>query len=176
MMARLALLVGIYLTTAGAQVSCNSNGMGSFNSGNGSGDDFESTLTLRDSSGVETTNFVFGEPIRFDFEIVNQTNRQLRLQFPDAQTHDFLVVNNGTTQVRWKWSDGQVFAQVATELTFEPYASKSFSVVWAGTLADGTQLPVGSYQARGSLVFDGFKSNPLAASRLGSDLEAFTVR
>ena len=176
MMARLALLVGICLSTAGAQVSCNSNGIGSLNSGNGSDTDFESTLTLRNSSGVETTDFVFGEPIRFDYEIVNQTNRQLRLQFSDAQTHDFLVVNNGTTQIRWKWSDGQSFAQSATELTFEPYASKSFSVIWAGTLADGTQLPVGNYQARGSLVFDGFKANPLAASRLGSDLEAFTVR
>jgi hypothetical protein len=173
-MARLALLVGICLTTAGAQYSCNSDGSGFFNDRDGP--DFESTLTLRDVSGVETTSFVFGEPIRFDFEIVNLTNRQIRVQFPDSQTHDFLIVNMGTTQLRWKWSDGQAFAQVATELMFEPYASKSFTLLWPGTLADGTHLPVGSYQARGSLVFDGFEANPLATSEQGSELEAFTVR
>jgi hypothetical protein len=174
MMARLALLVGIWLATAGAQVSCSSDGNGSFD--NGGGNDFDATLTLRDVSGVETSDFVFGEAMRFDYEIVNLTNRRLTVRFTDAQIFDFVVLDSGTTTIRWKWSDGQVFSRTATELTFEPYASKTYSVIWAGTLADGTQLPVGNYQARGSLVFDGFKTNPLAASQLGSPLEAFTVR
>jgi len=113
--------------------------------------------------------------MRFDFEIVNQTNRRITVRFADSQIFDFLIVTDSTTNVRWQWSDGQAFNPVATELTFEPYASKSYSVIWPGTLADGTQLPAGRYQARGSLVFDGFKSNPLAANRLGSDLEALTV-
>jgi hypothetical protein len=177
MMARLSLLAGIWLVTSGSS-SC------SFNSGSGSIGDpppdpdvsFTSTLTLRDSAGVETASFVFGEPLRFDLELTNRTHRQQRLQFPDAQTHDFLVVNNRTVQVRWMWSDGQAFAQVATELVFEPYASKTFTLYWPGTLADGTQLPPGSYQARGTLVFDGFDTNPLAPSDLGSALEAFEVR
>jgi hypothetical protein len=175
MMARLALLAGVWLATSGNS-SC------SFNSG--SGDDgppdpdesFSATLILRDTAGVETSSFVFGEPVRFDFEIANRTNRQQRLRFPDAQTHDFLVVNDRSVQVRWRWSDGQAFPQVNTELVFEPYASKSFTVYWPGTLADGTQLPPGRYQARGTLVFDGFEANPLAPSDLGSELESFEVR
>ncbi|MEO8018601.1 MAG: BsuPI-related putative proteinase inhibitor [Pseudomonadota bacterium] len=175
MMARVALLVGIGLFTAGAQYSCNSNGVGSVNNGN-NGPIFQSTLTLRNVAGVETSSFVLGEPIRFDFEIANLTNRQQRLQFPDAQTHEFLVVNNGTPQIRWMWSDGQAFAQVNTELMFESYASKTFTLIWPATLTGGTQLPVGSYQARGSLEFDGFKTNPLAPNEQASALEAFTVR
>ena len=178
MMARVALLVGTWLVTSGSNSSC------SFNSGSGSSSGqppansatFTSTLKLRNVSGVETASFVFGEPVRFDFEIVNRTDRQQRLQFPDAQTHDFLVVNNRSVQVRWMWSDGQGFAQVSTELMFEPYASKTFTLYWPGTLADGTHLPVGSYEARGALVFDGFEANPLANSELASDLEAFEVR
>jgi hypothetical protein len=116
MMTRLALLLGIWLATSGS-TSC------SFNSGSSSDDDppasggsFTSTLTLRDAAGVETASFVFGEPVRFDFEIVNRTDRQQRLSFPDAQTHDFLVINDQTVQVRWMWSDGQAFAQASTEL------------------------------------------------------------
>jgi hypothetical protein len=176
MMARLALLVGIWIATAGAQVSCNSNGNGWFDSGDGGGNDFDATLTLRNVSGVETTDFVFGEAMRFDYEIVNLTNHRLTVRFTDAQIFDFVVLDNGNANIRWRWSDGQAFSQSATELTFEPYASRSYSVTWAGTLADGTQLPAGNYQARGSLVFDGFKTNPLATSQLGSPLEAFSVR
>ncbi len=177
MMARLALLVGIWLIGTGSYSSC------SFNSGSGSssgqpvgGDTFRSTLTLRNVSGVVTDSFVFGEPVRFDFEIVNRTNVVQRVRFPDSQTHDFLVVNQGTVQILWQWSDGQAFAQVASELVFEPAASKTFTVIWPGTLADGTQLPAGNYQARGTLVFPGFEANPLAPNEMASPLEAFTVR
>jgi hypothetical protein len=178
MMARLALLFGVWLVASGSSSSCSFNSGSSSSGGQPPDPDgsFTSTLTLRDTAGVETSSFVFGEPIRFDFEIANRTSRQQRLQFPDAQTHDFLVVNDRTVQVRWKWSDGQAFAQVNTELVFEPYATKTFTLYWPGTLADGIQLPPGSYQARGTLIFDGFDANPLAPSDLGSELEAFEVR
>ena len=180
MMARLALLVGIVLATSG-YASC------SFGSGPNGGvypgtagtpgvGTFSSTLTLRNVSGVETRDFVFGEPIRFDFEIVNRTNTQQRVQFPDAQTHEFLVANSTDPQIVWKWSEGQAFAQVATELVFEPYASKTFSLIWPGTLADGTNLETGSYRARGALVFPGFEDDPLAVNDMASPLEPFSVR
>jgi hypothetical protein len=193
MIARLALLVGIGLCTLGNYASCSFNsgpnvgapgygtsssstGSGGMASGGPAGNNFQSTLVLRNVSGVETGSFVFGEPIRFDFTVENLSARQMRVSFPDAQTTDYLVVNDGTTQVRWMWSEGQAFAQVSTELVFEPYASKSFSLTWSGTLRDGTNLPVGSYQARGLMVYDGYKTNPLAPSEFASPLQPFTVR
>ena len=182
MMARLALLGGICLVTSGNVAFC------SFNSGPAGGtglpdpdgpggnDSFRSTLVLRNVSGVETSSFVFGEPIRFDLAVENRTDRQLRLSFPDAQTTDYLVVNQGTTQIRWMWSEGQSFAQVTTELVFEPYSTKSFSMTWNGNLSNGTNLPPGEYQARGLMVFDGYETNPLAPSELAAPLVPFTVR
>jgi hypothetical protein len=176
MMARLAVLVGIWLATAG-YTSC------TFRSGTDPRPDppdvvdpFGSSLTLRDVNGVETRSFVMGEPVRFDFEIVNLTSERQTVQFADGQDHDFVVVNNGTSQIRWKWSQNMAFTQATTELIFEPNASKTFTLYWPGTLADGTPLPAGSYQARGSLVFDGFRANPLASNSMGSELESFTVR
>jgi hypothetical protein len=139
-------------------------------------DPFGSSLTLRDTSGVETRSFVFGEPVRMDFEVVNLTNQQQTVQFADGQDHDFVVVNNGTRQIRWKWSQNMSFTQATKDLTFEPNASKTFTLYWPGTLADGTQLPPGTYQARGALVFDGFRADPLADNAMGSELETFTVR
>ena len=59
---------------------------------------------------------------------------------------------------------------------FEPDATKSFTLIWDGTLADGTHLPPGNYQARGLMVFDGYETNPLAPSELAAPLVPFTVR
>jgi hypothetical protein len=181
MMARLALLVGIVLVTSGYAACSFSSGPngGVYPPNPGSpvnGDAFVTTLTLRDVSGVETRNFVFGESIRFDLEILNTSNSERRVQFPDGQTHDFLVVNQGSTRVIWLWSDGKSFTQASTELVFAPYASKTITAIWTGVLADGTQLGVGNYQARGALVYPGFETSPLAPNELASPLEAFTVR
>jgi hypothetical protein len=176
MMARLAMLVGICLVTLGNVSYC------SFSSGPPKPvmppyvNPLGSSLTLRDVSGVETRSFVFGEPVRFDFEVVNLTDQRQSVQFVDGQDHDFVVVNNGTSLVRWKWSQNMAFTQANTELMFEPNASKTFTLYWPGTLADGTHLPPGTYQARGALLFDGFRADPLAPNAMGSELETFTVR
>jgi hypothetical protein len=186
MMARFAVLIGVWLGTSGSVAFC------SFQSGPGagtpipvpdppvptpqSGDIFGSSLTLRDSSGAETRSFVFGEPIRLDFEIVNLTNERQTVPFSDGQDHDFVVVTNGTTQIRWKWSQNMAFTQAESNLVFEPNASKTYSLYWPGTLADGTQLPAGTYQARGALLFPGFRANPLAEHEMASQLETFNVR
>ena len=177
MMARFALLIGVWLSTAGTTSFC------AFRSGPGAGDpipiptpQFGSSLTIRDMSGAESHDFVFGEAIRLDFEIINLTSERQTVNFSDGQNHEFLVVNNGTSQIRWMWSQNMVFTQATTELVFEPNASKAFTLYWPATLADGTQLPPGTYQARGALLFAGMRANPLAENEMGSDLETFTVR
>ena len=181
MMARFALLIGVWLSTTGTVAFC------SFQSGPGAGtpipvptphagDMFGATLTIRDASGAETRSFVFGEAMRLDFEIANLTNERQTVPFTDGQDHDFVVVNDGTTQIRWKWSQNMAFTQATTEIVFEPYATRTYTLYWPGTLADGTQLPVGTYQARGALLFPGFRSNPLADNEMASQLETFEVR
>jgi len=182
MIARLALLAGIWLVTSGTVAFC------SFQSGPGAGlgpavpggpggpDSFSTRLVLRDVNNVVTDNFVFGEPIRFDVTIENLTNREIRVQFPDAQTYDFLVADNSSLQIRWQWADGRSFAQVATEIVFAPYTSKIYTFVWNGVLADGTHLRPGGYQARGVMIFAGYQNNPLAPSEFGSPLMPLRVR
>ena len=137
---------------------------------------FHTTLTLRDSNGTETSSFVMGEPIRFDLEVLNQTNQPVTLQFPDAQIYDFYVFDVGTNHLRWRWSANMAFPQVSTHLTFTPNSSKAYNVGWNGVLTDGTQLPAGNYLARGVMVADSYPGDPLATNELASDLVNFTVR
>jgi hypothetical protein len=179
MMARLLVVIGAALVTFGYTkcvfVSGDGAGLVSSSSGSGFGDDFSTTLGLRDSTG-STSSFVMGEPIRFDLEIQNRTNRTSTLQFPDGQIYDFFVLDAAGSRVRWRWSDGMSFTQAATQLTFSPYATKAYSVTWNGVLADGTQLPAGSYRARGVIVSDLFNGDPLVDGDMVSNLVFFTVR
>ena len=77
MIARLALVVGIGLVTAGySKCVFVSDTGGTTGGSDGNGDvggagTFSTTLVLRDSAGVATTSFVFGEQIRFDLEVRN---------------------------------------------------------------------------------------------------------
>ena len=185
MIARLALVVGIALVTAGySKCVFVSNPEGTTvgvvgGDGDGTGsivDTFSTTLVLRDSAGVVTSSFVFGEQIRFDLEARNQSAQVVTLTFPDAQIYDFVVLDSDSARVRWRWSDNMSFPQVITQLRFEPNSSKAYSVLWSGVLSDGTHLPPGNYRAQGMLVAEASASNPVAAGDLNSPLVNFTVR
>lgn len=179
MMARLVLAVGLAAVTLGysrCTFVSDTGGTGGTGGTPGIDNGYDTTLELRDTSGVPASSFVMGEPIRFDLEIRNLDSYTKTLQFADAQVFDLYVLEPDTSRVRWRHSEGKVYAQVATQLQFTGNSSHSYSVTWNGVLADGTQLPVGSYRARGVIVAEVFLGDPLRTSDLGSNLVYFTVR
>ena len=166
-MARLALLIGIGLVTAGNYAAC------AFKSGPNGGvyptvpdtpgtpgvGTFSSTLTLRNVSGVETDSFVFGEPIRFDFEIFNRTNTQQRVQFPDAQTHEFLVANQAhADRLEVVRRAGICAGGYGTR--FRALCEQDLHADLVRHLADGTNLKVGNYQAGAPWSIRAFEDDP----------------
>jgi hypothetical protein len=182
MIARLCAAAGMAFCTFGYSACAFKSGDTSAIGGDGNGDSgaigdrtFSTSLTLRDSSGVATTSFVMGEPIHFDLEVLNRTARTQTLQFPDGQIYD-LYVFQASNQLLWRWGADKAFPQVVTQLSFPPDSSKSYQVAWNAVLADGTQLPVGSYRARGIFVSGDFSGDPLAAGELASPIVNFTVR
>jgi len=182
-MARLASIVGICLVTFGYSKCVFVSDTGGTTALIAGGDGmasgtarFTTTLLLRDSTGLATTNFRFGEPINFELDVQNRTAQTVTLTFPDAQIYEFVVLDAPTGRVRWRWSEGKAFAQVVTQLDFAPYSSKTYTVVWNGVLSNGTQLMPGDYRARGALVFAAFASDPLAPSDMASPVVDFSVR
>ncbi len=179
MMARLLLVIGASLVTFGYSRCVFISGDGGAiagSSGSGFGNDFSTSLVLRDSTGSASSSFVMGEPIRFDLEIQNRSNLSATLRFPDAQIYDFYVLDAAGSRVRWRWSDGMTFNQAPAQLTFAPYSTKAYSVAWNGVLADGSQLPAGNYRARGVIVSDQFGGDPFVDGDLVSNMVLFTVR
>ena len=178
MMARLACVVGIAICTFGYSRCAFVSGdppPDIINPPPVGGENFNTHLTLHNSNGTQTTDFVMGEPIRFDLETLNHSTRTQTLHFPDTQIYDFWVFDALTYNVRWRWSADKAFLQVATELTFLPNTSKRYVVTWDGVRANGGQLPAGSYVARGIIVSDTFTGEPMATNELASPLVTFTV-
>jgi hypothetical protein len=165
---RVAVVAALMLLTVGADVRC-SFGDDYFD------DEFSTTLTLRDLQGATRGNFRVGETVVFDLQVQNRSDFSRTLSFADARQYDFIVFNAGSRTVRWKWSEGRGFAQVATELLFAPRETKSFRLEWNQLTSSGTVLEVGSYEARGVLVFSGFDADPQRRDELGSSLQRFTV-
>lgn len=177
-MARLALLVGIVFTTAGAQYSCSSDGNGLITNrdlDSGNGPTFSTTLLLRDSAGTETYRFAPTELITFELTVRNRTDQPVTLQMPSTAGAEFLVFIEGGSAPRWRSNDGQAFPAVVTQIVFQANESKVFELDWTQETRDGTFLDRGRYEARGLLEKVGFPANPLAPHELGSNLRVFTI-
>jgi len=175
MMARVGLVLGAAFMTLG-YVKCTFLSDPGAVSGGGNNSTFSTTLTLRDTGGTAATSFLMGQAIQFDLGVLNQSSQPDTLQFTDAQVYDFYVIDANTSNVRWQWSQNMTFTPTATSVYFTANSSKAYSAVWNGVLADGTQLPAGSYRARGVIVADDFSGDPLKTSDLGSNIVSFTVR
>jgi hypothetical protein len=175
---RLLTLLAILALCAGATSRSCSIGSNSNNSGDG-GDDptFVATLQLRDASGTATNTFQRNELIQMVLTVRNRRDTTQTVNFTTTRTSDFVVVRENSDDVVWQLSkETSAPSTTPTSIDFGPNETQTFTTTWDQTDSDsGDQVRVGTYEARGVLVFDGFDSRPLRASQLGSQLESFTI-
>lgn len=162
MMARLAALAAVALVTGGAQFRCSSDE-------GGEGPTFATSLVLRDAAGVPATVFEAGEVVTMQLTVRNRSRQAVELDFASGQQYEFFIFRSGANSPSWVWSSQALFTQAASTLVFPPGESRIFTVNWTA------DLPRGSYEARGALLFDELRANPLAPHELGSTLAGFTV-
>jgi hypothetical protein len=177
---RLLTLFGILVICAGTTTSNRSCGLGSSNNNSGDGGNdptFVATLQLQDANGDANDSFERGAIVTMILTVRNRRDTTETIDFTDSRTRDFVVVRANTNDVVWQLSkETAAPSPNPTTLTFGPNESQTFTTTWDQTESgNGNQVRVGSYEARGVLVFDGFDNNPLRASQLGSPLEQFTI-
>jgi hypothetical protein len=124
--------------------------------------DIETRLVLRGAAGKEAKEFRGREPITLVVTIRNRGDAECTLTLPTSQTHDCIVHDAGGREV-WRWSAGRMFAQVLTELTLAPGASRTFTSTWDLTDRAGAPLPPGDYRAVGLVParVPGARSDPV---------------
>lgn len=157
MIARLAVL-GVVGYLMAAQSSCSYGGdggrleIGDPGSGTGTstGPTFQTTLVLKNSSGVTTSRFHKGELITFELTVLNRTDAPITMRFPAAGGFaDFQVFDRGTNHARFDWLANKIFAAVVTDMTFDAHGSRTFSGTWDWVDTGGTMVPAGDYEAFG---------------------------
>jgi hypothetical protein len=98
------------------------------------------TTRLRPKFAVEAD----GGMIRFALDVTNPTKKNLELDFPNGQTHDFVVLDSIGREV-YRWGEGRMFTQSMQNRTIDG----------GGTLHIAehapTSLPQGSYVAVATL-------------------------
>lgn len=183
----LPLLGFLTLLAAGALSSCsedngssgpNNNNGNNNNTGGGHDNDprFVTTLQLADVASTATSVFQRDELIQMTLTIRNRTTEAQAVEFKTGRQADFIVVRENSDNVIWKLSEVSAApGQMPTSLRFAPGETKTITTTWNQVDSNGSSARVGSYEARGVLVFDGFDSAPLRASELGSELERFTI-
>jgi len=158
MIARLVLLGVTGLVTMGAQSSCSSGEDGGQlvvgdpggGSGTSTGPTFQTTLSLKNSSGVVTNHFRNGELITFELTLLNRTNAPITLHFPvGSGSADFQVYDHGTQNARFDWRANKLFATVVVDATLEPHGTYTFTGTWDWVDTGGTFVPAGHYDALG---------------------------
>jgi hypothetical protein len=176
---RIATLVGIFVICAGTASSNRSCSFGSSDDSGDGGDDptFVTTLQLQDSEGNVTSSFQRGELIQMILTVRNRRDTAETIEFTDSRQSDFLVVRENSSSIVWQLSEGAAAPSPApSTLEFAPGETKTITTSWNQLESDGgDQVRVGTYEARGVIVFDGFSNSPLRASQLGSPLERFTI-
>lgn len=176
---RYTTLIGILVICAGTTSSNRSCSLGSSNSDGDGGNDptFVATLQLQDTTGDATDSFERGGLIQMILTVRNRRDTSESMDFSDSRTSDFVVVRANTETVVFQLSkESAAPSPTPTTLDFAPNETKTFTTTWDQTDSDsGDQVRVGTYEARGVLVFDGFDDHPLRASQRGSSLERFTI-
>jgi len=182
MIARLALLVGAGLVTMGAQSSCSYGDDGGKlevmdpggGSGTNTGPTFQTTLSLKNSSGMTTSQFHRGELITFELTVLNRTNAPITLHLPGGHT-DFQVFDHGTDNQRFDWLANKLFAAVITDLTLDAHGSHTFTGTWDWVDTGGSTVPAGHYDALGKWISVPDPGLPLTERDTQSPRVAFRV-
>lgn len=86
-----------------------------------------------------------GEPVTLTLTLRNTTTAPATLEFASAQRYDCTIEDAGAQEV-WRWSAGQMFAQMLGEETLGAGDSVVYRERFAGTLSTG------SYRVRGTVM------------------------
>ena len=182
MIARLIALSAVGVLTMGVEKGCvfgastgDDDPIDNVDDGSGNGTTFETRLTLRDSSGSETTVFEPNELITFELTVRNKTATEQTIELPSTLVHEFYVFNDDEETALWVSSDDQTVNPVVTPIDFAANETRVMSFTWNQGLADGTFLATGDYDVRGLVAADEVSADPDEPHELRSVLRGFQV-
>ena len=101
----------------------------------------------QEGSGISLTvnNPIYSqaESIALTLRVFNYTNQEITFSFPTAQRYEF-TMQDAESQEVWRWSNGQIFAQVLGKETLGPGREEMvYTETYAGPLEPGRHKVTG---------------------------------
>lgn len=88
---------------------------------------------------------VTDDRVTFELTVTNTGSSTAQLSFSNAMKADFAVLDDDTEV--WRFSDGQLFAQMIQEETLDPGAAETYRGTWESP-TPGSYTAVGTLAAR----------------------------
>lgn len=111
---------------------------------------FELELRAERPAGGSAAALRAGEPVALVLRVRNTSGAVQRISCSSARTYDFAVAGPDGSEL-WRHSLGRMYAQMLTEIVFEPGEEKEFRATWEPASRPETRLAPGSYRVRGWL-------------------------
>jgi hypothetical protein len=99
---------------------------------------------------VASTLTVSEHGAKLTLRVVNLDDRQVEINFPTGQTHDFVVVDSTGAEV-WRWSQGRLFTSSLQNMLVGAHDTVTFEEEW-----DPRHAARGRYVARADLRSSNF--------------------
>ncbi len=109
----------------------------------------ETNLVLKDSFNQDFDTFIQGEEIEFVLTLLNDTNDELILNYPNSKRYDIYIMSSSDEEV-WRWSSGFFFADVESEVVVQPRQIIEVSETWNQRRSNGEDLDLGEYTVYGT--------------------------
>ncbi len=111
---------------------------------------FELELRAERPSGGSAAALRAGEPVALVLRVRNASGAAQQIPLPSARSYDFAITGPDGSEL-WRHSRGRMYAQMLTELVFEPGEQKEFRATWDPAASPGARVAPGSYRVRGWL-------------------------
>jgi Intracellular proteinase inhibitor len=183
--ARLLGIGAVAIVCSGAQYSCSANSddenpfVPPREIDSGQGENFTTTLVLRDSAGTEKSTFSRGELITLELTVRNRKAEPVTIQLSSPGASDFFVFRGGQDDTAWNCTHGRAFIAIVVPLTFAANETKVISCTWDQVLPDGGMASSGNFEARGAIMAVGVfapTGSPLTPHELASGFKAFRIQ
>jgi hypothetical protein len=100
---------------------------------------------------ADKATYARSEPIVLTIAVVNRGPEPATLQFPTAQRYDVVIRNADQVDV-WRWSDGQMFAQVLGEEMLPARGALRYRITVRHRFPSGRYTAVATIPAEGEPI------------------------
>jgi|GEM_PF-4727955 len=119
---------------------------------------------------TDKSTYSVGENVQITLDLLNYSTAPVTLHFPTSQQYDLvltpgasglsysdnisfeLVSMKSKVEELWRWSNGQTFTQVQTDLTVQPGENIIYTINWDQKDNSGQQIASGAYNLDGIIT------------------------